>query len=108
MTITVSFFAGYTFFLGPQTIVFAEAKAIVMGICLAKSLNISLLWIETDSQLSVNILNNFINIPLSILPLLKNIKRVARDLGSFKFSHIYGEGNILISQIIWPTGEFVR
>lgn len=41
------FIAAYASFLGPQTSVIAEAKAILMGTCFAKSLNITHLWIET-------------------------------------------------------------
>lgn len=75
-----------------------------MGLSLAKTLNSSLLWTESDSQLLVNILNVLTAIPLSISHIINNIKKAVSelDLGIL----IYLE-KAMVLQISRPIGASI-
>lgn len=64
-------FAAY---LGVQTSVMAEAKAILLGLRFAKNLNYSQGLVESDSLLLVQILNSLVQVPLLYILLEKSGK----------------------------------
>src|SRR3954466_2847479 len=67
------FIMGFASYLGTSTSIIAEAKAIYFGLHLAKENNLTNLWIESDSEIMVKILNGAMKPPWGIYYLYKQI-----------------------------------
>ncbi|XP_077228447.1 uncharacterized protein LOC143861406 [Tasmannia lanceolata] len=70
-----------------------ELQAILMGIQLAAKHKFKNVWIESDSSLAVNIINNNAQCPWKAIPVLEHIRRSLQNFHSWKASHIWREGN---------------
>lgn len=57
---------GYATFIGVATSVYAEANAILFGLKLAQELQLFNIWLESDSELVVKMLNGMIDPPWGI------------------------------------------
>lgn len=80
-------------YLGIQTSMSAEANAIWLGLSLAKSLGCRLLWIEADSLLLVNILNDLVDVPWSISYIVLDTKNAIMNFEACRITHINMEEN---------------
>lgn len=79
-------------FLGSSTSIFDEAKALRVGLIRARCQDISHLWIESDSTLLVNCLNEFFAVPWSITYLVRNIFVLLQGFVACNLTHINREG----------------
>lgn len=87
------FLVGFAYFLGINSSVHAETKAIYLGLKLAQELNILSIWLESDSELLVKILNGHSAPPWSISYLVDEILTLIKLFNVCLISHIYREGN---------------
>lgn len=79
--------------LGYHSLVFAEAKVILLGLRFAKSIDLSLIWVETNPLLLVNNLNCLVDVSYSIAYVIRETKKIAAEFGDCKFTHIHRECN---------------
>ncbi|XP_077214707.1 uncharacterized protein LOC143849537 [Tasmannia lanceolata] len=70
-----------------------EIDAIHTGIQLARDLHIQSLWIESDSQIAVNVILNKIPCPWKKMLTLETIKANLEKFHSWEITHIWREGN---------------
>lgn len=85
-------FAGH---LGFHSSIFAEAKTIFLGLRFAKRLDLNQVWVEIDSLILVNILNCLVDVPYSIVYIVRDTKLIVAEVGDCKFTHIHRECNVL-------------
>src|SRR4051812_43494582 len=87
-TIQMILFSLLQKYLDSQTSIYAEAKAIYLGLQHVVSMGCASLWVESDSQVLINILNNVIAIPWSIMYIIRDIKLLMRNFQDLRLSHI--------------------
>lgn len=86
-------------FLGISTSIFAEAKALWMGLSYARYLGITHFWIESDSAFLVNYLNGFFETPWSIIYLVHNILELLENFIEYNISYINREDNNIVDSL---------
>lgn len=82
----------YATYIGISSSVYAEASAICFGLKLAQELGINNIWIETDSELLVRILNGLIDPPWGIHYMFYAIMDLIRVQNVCNISYILGKG----------------
>lgn len=87
-----SFISGFARYIGTQTSVFAEAFVVLEGLELVVPLHLTSIWIEHDSQVLVDNLNESAAIPWSIIYIFSCIKHILQGI-RYKVTHIFREGN---------------
>ncbi|XP_077253759.1 uncharacterized protein LOC143892780 [Tasmannia lanceolata] len=70
-----------------------ELEAILQGIILADKLNISKIWIESDSLSAVQVINMGQNCPWAKIPTVEGIHNALSKFISWEISHIWREAN---------------
>ncbi|XP_077252520.1 uncharacterized protein LOC143891908 [Tasmannia lanceolata] len=70
-----------------------ELKAILKGILLAEKLNISDVWIESDSLFAVNIIAKKSTPPWKDINLINKISETLVKFNQWSISHCWREGN---------------
>lgn len=84
---------GFATYLGIASSVFAEAKAIWLGLIFAQKLGIRRLWIESDSEAMVKCLNSS-GISIWIIEyIINDILTIMKSFNFCQVSHILREGN---------------
>lgn len=68
-------------------------SAILVGLQAASRKGFSSLWLEYDSLILINILNNISSVPWNIYYIVRDIKSLMRDFQEMRVSHIHREGN---------------
>lgn len=82
---------------------FSELSAILLGIEIARSMKWRRLWIESDSQVSISIVNQKSdNIPWRLKTRWVNCLAILNQM-EFQCSHVYREGN-LVADALWRKG----
>lgn len=84
---------GFALYLGIASSIFAETKAIWLGMLFAKQLELTDIWLESDSEILVKCLNGSIEPPWSVVHIYYDIVELINSFNSFKVSHIHREGN---------------
>src|SRR4051812_39435653 len=85
---------GFASYLGTASFILAEAKALWLGLFFAQQLGFNSLWIESDSEIIVKLLNDPKDMIWSIEHILDDIFDPLKSLTSFQVSHIHREGNM--------------
>lgn len=88
-----NFIVGFTTYLGIKSSVYAETKATWEGLKLAQQLGLASIWLESESELLVKILNGQIDPPWGISYIFDEVMNLIKGFNACLISHIYREGN---------------